>query len=179
MPGPRGPALMARDWRTRATIGSRASTTLTPEHTHSIHSPATFRPHAPARRYANGFVFESESVLYIANYFLTASYGYLLRMTNVGGIWTMSSGFPKQSVTFTTPDAGLAVSAQGLKNLIGATDAATGEFVLYSATYTTTTGGNFVVRYSTLSDTWTALAQAPAFTQYAGVSWAPRNLSPR
>lgn len=99
-------------------------------------------------------VFQDDNTLWAT----TASTNTLWKLVQQpNATWANAPGFPKAGVTFNTT-GGTTATATGMRGIVGVTNATTGNYVLYLTTGTL--GGNWLVRYDTVLDTFTGLLQA-------------------
>lgn len=85
--------------------------------------------------------------------------------------WVPASGWPRSSISFTNPVTSSVVSVTGIRGLTGMTDYATNQFTLYASS--SATGNNYLLKYNTVTDTWSYLWQAARGYDIRAVAIAP------
>ena len=94
------------------------------------------------------------------------------------GVWASAAGFPKTTILFSPPGAATPVlSTTALRGMVGQVDPSTGAFTLF-ATTASASGANYLLAFRTDTETFRAIAAAPANVDLRGAFPVPLRPTP-
>ena len=132
---------------------------------------------APAYSNVGSIVFENANTMYTADLSGTTSLNTITKYTYDGASWVLAPNYPKPWPVVSWQGQNILVS--GARGLTGVS--IEGDFTLFFSTALNATQpglGNFLVKFSTTSETFTALARSCSLTDWRGIAPAPRPASP-